>query len=86
MFGFNLNVRMNGYRGTIFTTSDKTLAEVFDENNLNYGGVRITLAGKNLDPDDLNRPMGDIIPEYMPGVTNPETVFINAVKAQDCAA
>lgn len=86
MFCFNIKINLNGFRGTIPATSDQTLAEIFDANNLNYEGVNITLAGKTLGTDDYNRQLGDVIRDYMSGIEAPDTVFVNGVKRQDCAA
>lgn len=60
LYTITITVKMNGVRESIATTSDRTLAEVFEENNIPYHGITFSVAGKCLSPEDFEVPMAEL--------------------------
>lgn len=77
IYTITLDVKMNGVRTSIATTSDRTLAEVFEENNIPYLGITVNANGRPLNQDEFEAPMADL-------GFGPE-VFIRSVKNMDNA-
>lgn len=86
MFITSLNFRFNGVYESVSASSDQTLADVCNDNNIPYQGIRVTINGVPLRPEDFDRPLADVFADRIPGTPQPESVTLRSVKAMDNAA
>ena len=76
-YQIRLSVKMNGVRDTIMCTSDQTLAEVLEANNIPYEGITAAVSGKKLTAGDYELTMGEL--------GFPEDAYLVSIKNMDNA-